>query len=240
MKPEEFDRRLREIGLRRGSVSDKIRTLLLERNLLEQPMMSETIRERLYERAGLTVKINNLTSHMKPFLKTGVVLRRKAKGESEDRVIWYAAWQDEGYQSTLETYPFSAGFEKSLGKDFETEFADLRLVYGRSGTCSAFMFRKLLEKTTFIALVKNGTKGNKLKDPSGRYLGLDSLLVLVTKVKHKSMPILSPKVYEKIQGVKFLGDSAAHNYLINITMEDMIPQLPYVTLALKEIAKGLA
>lgn len=240
MKPKEFDRRLREVGLRRGSVPDKIRNLLLERNLLEQPMMSEAIRERLYERAGLTVKVNNLTSHMKPFLEAGIVLRRKAKGESEDRVIWYAAWQDEGYQPTLGTYPFDAVFEKSLGKSFETEFADLRLVYGKSGTCSAFVFRKLLEKAIFIALVKNGAKENKLMDPSGRYLGLVNLLALATKVKHKSMPILSPKVYEKIQGVKFLGDSAAHNYLINVTMEDIVPQLPYVTLALKEIARGLA
>ncbi len=239
MKFEEFARKIRQINLRHGSVPDKMRSLLLEKKLLEEPMMSEAVRQRLYERAGLNVKVNNLTSLMKPFLREGLVLRRKAEGESEDRVIWYAAWQDEGHQSAIETYPFSVEFEKTLGKNFETEFTDLRFVYGRSGTCTSFMFRKLLEKAIFIALVKNGVKENKLRDSSGRYLGLDSLMVLSTKVKHKSMPILSPKVYDKIQAVKFLGDSAAHNYLVNVTMEDIRPQLPYITMAMKEIAMAL-
>ena len=34
----------------------------------------------------------------------------------------------------------------TLGKDFEIEILDLRRNYGQSGTCTAFLLRKILEK----------------------------------------------------------------------------------------------
>lgn len=239
MKFDEFRERLESLKLKEGSIPDKIRSLLVAKKLLATSMTSQEVKEVLYERAGLTIKVNNLTSHMAPFLKQGLVLRKKPKGETEDRVFWHAAWQDESPMSYAGAFPLDEKLVNALGSDFETDIVDLELVYGRSGTCTAFMLRKILEKVTFIALSRKGVKGTKLKDSSGRYIGLENLLDLATKIRIGGLPLLSPKIHERIQGVKFLGDSAAHNYLVNISMEDIIPQLPYITLALKEISKGL-
>lgn len=39
--------------------------------------------------------------------------------------------------------------------------------------------------------------------------------------------------------VKFLGDTSAHNYLVNVEMDDLIPQMIFITLGLKEISVWL-
>lgn len=241
MRFVEFCANLKSLSLRKGSIPDSIRNLLLTRKLLATPMTSQEVRDMLYERTGLTIKTNNLTAHMAPFLRSSLVLRKKMKVGSEERVIWSAAWQDQHslQRAVAGADPFDQKLTRALGTRFKTELVDFMLVYGKSGTCTAFMIRKILEKATFIALVKCGIKDSKLKDSSGRYLGLESLLDIATKVKIDGLPLLSPKVHEKVQGVKFLGDSAAHNYLVNVDSDDLVPQLPYVTLALREIAKGL-
>lgn len=50
-----------------------------------------------------------------------------------------------------------------LDKDFETEIQDLRMNYGQSGTCTAFLLRKILEKLIFLTFAKNGL-GSQLED----------------------------------------------------------------------------
>jgi len=50
---------------------------------------------------------------------------------------------------------------------------------------------------------------------------------------------LSPKTAEKIEGIKFLGDTSAHNPLVNVDMETILPQMPFIITAYKELAKHL-
>jgi hypothetical protein len=98
------------------------------------------------------------------------------------------------------------------------------------------MIRKILEKATFLALVKNGVSERELKHSSGKYMGLESLLERASKTKVKGLPILSPKTFSNLKGIKFLWDASAHNYLVNVEIDDLIPQLPYITVGLKEIS----
>jgi len=121
-----------------------------------------------------------------------------------------------------------------LGQTFETEFLDLEYVYGKSGTCTAFLLRKILEKAAFIALSKKGA-GGELNEGNGHIKGLDLLLDLAAKEQVKGHPIIMPKTRKAIHGIKFLGDSAAHNPLVIVDMHEITPQLPYITTALKEI-----
>jgi len=137
------------------------------------------------------------------------------------------------------TIPLSKKLINKLSKKFETEIRDLKLVYGKSGTCTAFLLRKILEKTLFIALLRSDVKESKLKDKDGKYLGLSSMLKLAPNIKVKNAPILTTHTAEKIKGIKFLGDTAAHNFLINVEMDEIIPQLPFITTALKELSQRL-
>ena len=135
---------------------------------------------------------------------------------------------------------FSDELINKLGKKFETELNDLRLNFGTSGTCTAFLLRKILEKLICIVFARNGIEG-KIEDKNypGSLVGLEKMLNIATAEKIQGIPILIPKTAKKIQGIKFLGDTSAHNPLVNIDMETITPQMPYIITAYKELAERL-
>lgn len=127
-----------------------------------------------------------------------------------------------------------------FGKKFNTEITDLRLNFGKSGNCTAFLLRKILEKAIFLAFAKNGNTTN-LEDRSGtgRLIGLEAMLDTAAREKVGGIPFLLPRTAEKIRGAKFLGDTSAHNPLANVDMETILPQMPFVITAYKELAERL-
>jgi hypothetical protein len=127
-----------------------------------------------------------------------------------------------------------------LGQDFETEIQDLRMNYGQSGTCTAFLLRKILEKLIFLAFAKNGLEA-QLEDKTkrGGLVGLQSMLNLATAHKVHGKPFLMSKTVKSIEGIKFLGDTAAHNPLVNVSMKTIVPVIPIIITAYSELAKKL-
>ncbi|MER2514147.1 MAG: hypothetical protein ABTQ25_17315 [Nitrosomonas ureae] len=126
----------------------------------------------------------------------------------------------------------------SLIKDFKTELADLKHNFGNSGTCTAFLLRKILEKLLFLAFAKNG-KEAVLLDQNGKLVGLHTMIALATSNKVGGKPFLMQKTAEEIKGVKFLGDTAAHNPLANVSMKTIVPVMPYIVTAYAELAAML-
>ena len=135
---------------------------------------------------------------------------------------------------------FSVKLIKDLGKDFEVELKDLRINFRKSGTCSAFLLRKILEKLIFLSFARNSLL-SKLEDRTmkGRYIGLDAMINVATLEKVKGSPFLMSKTAKSIQGIKFLGDVSAHDPLSNVEMEDVIMQIPFIVTAYKELVTKL-
>lgn len=131
---------------------------------------------------------------------------------------------------------FSDEIVKKLSKNFSEELNDLRLNFGRSGTCSAFLLRKILEKLIYIVFAKNGIE-SKLDDKSksGHLVGLEKMIDIASAEKVNNIPLLTNTTAQKIRGVKFLGDSSAHNPLVNVDMETILPQMPFIITAYKEL-----
>ncbi|MDB5237289.1 MAG: hypothetical protein JWL88_391 [Parcubacteria group bacterium] len=129
---------------------------------------------------------------------------------------------------------------RDLGKPFEKEIDDLRLNFGKSGTCTAFLLRKVLEKLIYIGFAKQKLE-KKLEDSSGsgRLVGLEAMINIASKEKVHGIPFITPATAKKIEGIKFLGDVSAHNPLVNIDMKDVIPQMPFIITAYKELVKKL-
>ena len=126
---------------------------------------------------------------------------------------------------------------KSLGADFQVEIADLRHNFGVSGNCTAFLLRKILEKLIFLAFAKND-KETLLERDGGR-VGLKSMLSLSTTTKIDGKPFLMKKTADAIEGIKFLGDTAAHNPMANVSMKTIEPVMPFVITAFSELASKL-
>ncbi len=121
---------------------------------------------------------------------------------------------------------FAPDLELKLQKNFSRELEELRGTFGRYGNSSAFLLRKILEKLLIICYRKVG-KAALIEEkiiPRG-ILGLESMLQLAMKERVNSVPMLSGKTGSQVKGAKFLGDTAAHNPLVNVDVEDILPQM---------------
>ena len=127
---------------------------------------------------------------------------------------------------------------KVLKRDFEVELKDLRHNFGVSGTCSAFLIRKILEKLIFITFSKNHHSSH-LRDASGKQLGLHALLKLAPSLTVGGKPYLTKRTLEQIQPIKFLGDASAHNPLVNVPMKTIEKEMAYIIIAYSELATKL-
>lgn len=142
--------------------------------------------------------------------------------------------------SSIEDELFADTLVKKLEKIIEIELKDLRLNFGYSGTCTAFLLRKILEKLIYVVFARNGIE-SKIEDKisSGGVVGLEKMLNIAVQEKISGIPVLIPKTAQKIQGIKFLGDASAHNPLVNVDMETIVPQIPFIITAYKELVARL-
>jgi len=218
---------------------------LLKDGEFSDAVSSQELTHLLNEGAGKKIKVNSLTALMEPLLKEDVVKVKIVGRGRNKRKYWFPGWMDKkqvefnltGKTSNPEQI-FSENLVKKLGKDFETEIKDVALVYGRSGTCTAFLLRKVLEKLVFLTFAKNGIS-DQLKDKNGDFVGLKTMLDLCTANKVSGKPFLMPKTAKEITGIKFLGDTSAHNPLINVDMKTIVPQMPFIITAYEELSTKL-
>ncbi len=142
--------------------------------------------------------------------------------------------------AAVEDELFSKEFVEKVEKVIKNELDDLHLNFGHSGTCTAFLLRKILEKLTYLVFAKNGLS-SKIEDKNSpsKLVGLEKMLDTASQEKLNGIPILGHKTAREIKGIKFLGDASAHNPLSNVDMETIIPQMPFIITAYKELAERL-
>jgi hypothetical protein len=123
-----------------------------------------------------------------------------------------------------------------LEKNFSIELKDLNLNFGRSGNCTAFLLRKIIEKLIYIVLSKHNSI-DKIKDASGQLYGLEKSIDILPSISIDGLPLMNAKTAANVKGAKFLGDTSAHNPLTDVDMNTIIQQLPYVVTAIKELSR---
>ncbi len=129
--------------------------------------------------------------------------------------------------------------QKKLGDRFQQDIRELNVAFTNDcGSSAAFLLRKIIEKSIFYVFATNN-KTDLLKNKDNTLIRLQAMLDLCAKEKILGIPMLLPKTVEKLSGVKLLGDSAAHDYLIDIEVVDINHQLPIWTVAIKELCGKL-
>lgn len=135
---------------------------------------------------------------------------------------------------------FSPDLMKKLKKYCPHELQELQDTYGKNGNCSAFLLRKILEKLIIVAFSKNHRE-HFLQVPArpGGWKGLKNLIEVAAREKIDGISFMVPKTASEIKGAKFLGATAAHNPLVGVDMPSIVPQMPFVVTAYKELARRL-
>jgi len=221
--------------------------LILEGNF-DHPVSSEDVVSRISEKFGERWKTIHVQTYMQKFMQADVIQAVKLKGHKGN--YWVLsdisrehALRDIGKRKKvreIEGELFSENLIKRLGKDFGRELDELHDNFGRNGNCTAFLLRKILEKLIIIVFAKNG-KEKLLEDKNrpGGWVGLQNMIEISAREKLHGIPFLTGKTAKEIKGIKFLGDTSAHNPLADVDMNTIIPQMPYIITAYEELAKRL-
>jgi hypothetical protein len=236
-----------ELVLKPGSSHALIQKLILD-GFFDSPVPSEEIVTRIRETSGIRWKTIHIQTYMKKFLQCGII--RAVKPSDSSRNYWVLANVPRSDALHLigathkireiEGQLFSDDLIGKLKKPLERELGELHENFGRNGDCTAFLLRKMLEKLIIIVLSKENRE-TLLEDVTrpGRFKGLKDMIEICAQQKVNGLPFLTHKTAQEIKGLKFLGDTAAHNPLVNVDMSTIVPQMPFMITAYKELAQRL-
>lgn len=237
MKFSQAKKKLEEMKFKENSIYSKIKELIINGEILHQPIYSDELARKLTDATLKKIKSLVIATYMKPFIKAGIV-RTESVGKKR---IWYGSWLKIDRKVLSHEFPIPDELIRKLGKKFERDINDLKLVWNRSGTCSAFLLRRLIEKSIYFAFAKQG-KLDLLKESSdnSKLVGLDKMLVLAVKEKAKDgTPFLTSKTTEHLKRSKFLGDTSAHNFLADVYPKQIQLEINFIITALEELSSKM-
>lgn len=224
-----------------------LKKLILEGEF-DDPIPSATVVHRIKEKIGKRWRTSHVQTYMAKFMRAGIVQAVKPAGSTVNYWVLTHVSCDEALRQInkgkrvreVEEELFSENLVAKLNKDFSNELDELRDNFGKNGLSTAFLLRKILEKLIIIVLGKNGRQ-HLLRDKhhADRWLGLNEIVDVAVQEKHSGVPFLLAKTAKEIKGIKFLGDTAAHNPLATVDTKTIIPQMPFIITAYEELSKKL-
>jgi hypothetical protein len=224
-----------------------LRQLIVE-GFFDSPIPSKGVVHRIKEKFGRKWKTSHVQTYMRKFMMAGIIHAVKPYGNPNNFWVLASVSRPDALSligktakiQELEHELFSTDLTKRLKKDFEQELQELHENFGRNGNCTAFLLRKTLEKLIIITFGKMG-RNALLEDKArpGGWKGLQEMIEIAAREKVNGIPFLIPKTANEIKGLKFLGDTAAHNPLVSVKMKTILPEMAYIITAYEELARRL-
>lgn len=224
-----------------------IRQLIVEGSF-DSPVTSSEVVRLIREKFGRKLKTTYIQTYLRKFMEAGVIHAVTPRGSKLNHYVLTSITRQEalamiGKQNRIlepEHQLFSEDLTRKLQKSFAGELAELQGNFGRYGNATAFLLRKILEKLLIIVFGKLG-KESQIADAGrpGGWKGLQDIMEIASKEKVAGLPVLLPKTANAMKGIKFLGDSAAHNPLVSVDTSMILPQMPYIIIGYEELARHL-
>jgi hypothetical protein len=244
MSSDDLKDKANRLAIENGSKHELICAVIVK-GFLDSPKDTQALLKEIKHTIGKKLKSNEIQTYMKKFMEAGIVQAIHHSGHRGNYWVLASVRKDVALSQIskgenvlkVEENLFSDQLLTRVGRDFEIEFEDLRHNFGKSGTCTSFMLRKILEKLIFVSFAKHGLE-HMLNDSSrpGLYVGLENMIHLASSEKVNGKPFLTGRTAKEIRGIKFLGDVAAHNPLTNVDMKTIILQMPFIITAFEELS----
>jgi hypothetical protein len=247
MSGDDLKAKVANLSFQPDSVYNLIRHSILE-GALDSPLAGSELVLRLVETSGKKIKTNHVQTYMSKFMECGVIRAVKPNGSNLNYYVLASVSREEALREIgkerrvleLEGQLFSADLSKRLSANFSTELRELQVNFGKCGNATAFLLRKILEKLLLVVFGKlDKMAAIEDKNRPGGWKGLQEMVDIAAAEKVGGMPVLLPKTAKEIRGIKFLGDTAAHNPFIDADMTTIIPQMPFIIAAFGELARHL-
>lgn len=221
---------------------------LVTQGAFDNPISSRDVVRNIKENVGKRLKVNHVQTYMKKFLEAGIIRAVKPHGTKHNFWVVASVSRNDALKQIgktakvieIEHELFSKDLLTKLDKDFARELEELRGNFGKYGNATSFLLRKLLEKLIIKAFLKQ-QKGHLLEEKGrpGGWRGLKDMIEIASQEKNRGVPFLQNRTANEIKGIKFLGDTAAHNPMVSVDMTSIIPQMPFIITAYEELAESL-
>lgn len=221
---------------------------LVTEGVFDNPISSKDVVRNIKENVGKSLKVNHVQTYMKKFLEAGIIRAVKPHGNKHNFWVVASVTRNDALKQIgktakiieIEHELFSKDLSAKLEKDFGRELEELRSNFGKYGNATAFLLRKILEKLIIKAFLKQ-QKGHLLEEKGrpGGWKGLKDMIEIASQEKNHGVPFLQNRTANEIKGIKFLGDTAAHNPMVSVDMTSIIPQMPFIITAYEELAESL-
>jgi hypothetical protein len=235
------------LTLQQGGPHDLFRRLIVG-GTLDSPISSAELVQRVAETFGQKYETRHVQTYMRKFMEAEIIRAIKPKGMKSNYYVIASVTREEALREIgkdrrvleVEAQLFSDTLVKALAKNFSAELAELHTNFGRHGNATAFLLRKILEKLLIIVFGKLGrTSAIEDKLRPGGWKGLQEIVDVASREKVSGLPVLTGKTATELRGIKFLGDTAAHNPLVDVEMPTIVPQMPFLITAFGELVRHL-
>jgi hypothetical protein len=245
MNTDDVKERVRNLVFQRNTGHAWLQELVLD-GFFDTPVSSKDVVIRIAEKFHKRWRTSKVQVYVKKFV--GILHAIKPHGAQMNYWVLASVPRADALQFIgksrriveVEETLFSNDLLKKLEKNFQQELNELHSVFGKYGNSTAFLLRKILEKLLIIVFRKVG-KHDLIEDKKrpGGFIGLEAMIEFAMREKVNGASLLSGKTGNEVKGIKFLGDTAAHSALVNVDVEDILPQMPYLVTAYKELALHL-
>jgi hypothetical protein len=243
MKYTDLKKKCEDLQIKVGSKYYFIKKLILK-GYFDSPRETKDVIREIRLTCGKVMRSNEIQTYMRKFMSEDIIKAIQHKGMKGNSWV-LTAYKDDGESKKDKTkYKKWRGLPDRLllkmKNNFDIEIRDLDHSYGCSGTCTAFLLRKMLEKLIFKVFAKHG-KLSKIENAKNKNekIGLEKMIDIAAAEKNKGVSFLNQRTAKEIKGIKFLGDTAAHNYVTNVDMKTIIPQMPFIITAFEELAENI-
>lgn len=235
------------LTLQRGGPYDLFRRLIVD-GVLDSPTSSADLVQNIAENFGQRYETRHVQTYMRKFMDAGILRAVRPKAARTNYYVIASVTREEALREIgkdrrileVEAQLFSDTLVKALARDFSTELDEVHTNFGRHGNSTAFLLRKILEKLLIIVFGKLGrTPAIEDKSRPGGWRGLQEIVDIASREKVNGLPVLTGKTANELRGIKFLGDTAAHNPLVDVEMPTIVPQMPFLITALSELSRHL-
>jgi hypothetical protein len=214
---------------------------LIMSGYLDLPKKTSDVLKEIRMKCGKKMKSSEIQTYMKKFMLEDIIKAIQRKGIKGNSWV-LTSYNEDGadLKHNKRQHALPEELVVKMQKEFKVEIKDLNHNYGISGTCTAFLLRKILEKLIFKVFARHG-KLSKIENKANKNekVGLEKMIDVATIEKNKGVPFLSQRTANEVKGIKFLGDTSAHNYLTNVDIKTITPQMPYIITAYEELAVSL-
>lgn len=204
LKGKDIKRKCAALQINTTSKYNLIKRLIIS-GYFDLPRKTSDVLNEIRLKYGKKMKSNEIQTYMKKFMLEDIIKaihRKDVKGHNWVLASYHDKYDEDeaDLKRRQKQHVLPKALVLKMQKEFRVEINDLNHNYGISGTCTAFLLRKILEKLIFKTFAKHG-KLSRIENKANKNekVGLEKMIDIAATEKNKGVPFLSRRTAMRLK-----------------------------------------